>query len=358
MKHDWFYMKGADKRGPVSTSKLRELAKNGQLLPTDLVWREGMKDWKRAGKIAGLFDGTGQPTKQAAPSQQSAALTPPKRPPAPPSNLLGNVGAPKRPPTPPHNLVGNVAATSNPASAAKPSYKPPAVGPPPTAAPAGADGIFRCPHCRQEISNDSSVAGEVVGCPHCAREFRMAAGPMARPITTMSPTRTTTSSQRTGTRQKKPWNWKRIRTIYSLVSVGLLVLSCIICGVLSPLLPVTGLEINGDQATLTYLITYDQRMRLEVMGLAERIHDAATKHPEVKTIHVYIELYVSTVVDRFGNPKPLDEKDGPHIVDADEVRKYTDWSWYRDHEELTLGLWIYQAVKGHPNIFPELLSGK
>ncbi|MGH9351713.1 MAG: DUF4339 domain-containing protein, partial [Terriglobia bacterium] len=86
MKHDWFYMQGADKHGPVSSSKLRELAQSGQLLPTDLVWREGMKDWKRARKIEGLFDGKPDATNQRG---ATVAGSPKTRPPTPPGNVLG-----------------------------------------------------------------------------------------------------------------------------------------------------------------------------------------------------------------------------------------------------------------------------
>jgi hypothetical protein len=39
VSNNWFYMKGADKHGPVSSQRLKELVQSGQLLPTDLVWR-------------------------------------------------------------------------------------------------------------------------------------------------------------------------------------------------------------------------------------------------------------------------------------------------------------------------------
>ncbi len=161
MKHDWFYMKGADK--------------HGQLLPTDLVWREGMEDWKRARRVDGLFDGSSStaPSNVAASTPASAASQK-KRPPAPPGNLLGSAELNKRP-APPR---GNLARSAEPVTAPKPTTAPPTghraapatnyrpsppstAGDPPVAALAGTDGIFNCPNCRQEISNDPSVAGEV-----------------------------------------------------------------------------------------------------------------------------------------------------------------------------------------------------
>jgi hypothetical protein len=36
-----------EKRGPVSDHELKRLASEGTLKPTDLIWREGMSDWKQ-----------------------------------------------------------------------------------------------------------------------------------------------------------------------------------------------------------------------------------------------------------------------------------------------------------------------
>lgn len=55
MAHKWHYAKGGEKHGPISAAQLKELAKTGQLAPDDLVWREDMKEWKKAGTVKGLF---------------------------------------------------------------------------------------------------------------------------------------------------------------------------------------------------------------------------------------------------------------------------------------------------------------
>jgi hypothetical protein len=55
MGQQWHYSKGGKQHGPVSDSELRQLANEGTLLPSDLVWREGMQEWNRADFIKGLF---------------------------------------------------------------------------------------------------------------------------------------------------------------------------------------------------------------------------------------------------------------------------------------------------------------
>jgi len=52
----WFYTAGEKQAGPVPSFELRELALSGQLRPTDLVFKEGARDWIPARDVAGLFD--------------------------------------------------------------------------------------------------------------------------------------------------------------------------------------------------------------------------------------------------------------------------------------------------------------
>ena len=51
---EWYYKDG-QRVGPVSSTKLRELAKSGQLQPNDLVWRQDLNQWVQAGTVDGLF---------------------------------------------------------------------------------------------------------------------------------------------------------------------------------------------------------------------------------------------------------------------------------------------------------------
>jgi hypothetical protein len=55
MAREWYYMKNGDTHGPITGTKLKVLALAGRLLPTDLVWKEGMSGFKPARKVQGLF---------------------------------------------------------------------------------------------------------------------------------------------------------------------------------------------------------------------------------------------------------------------------------------------------------------
>ncbi len=55
MSAEWHYSIDGEKIGPVSNQDLRELYTDGILQPTDLVWTEGMPDWKPAAQVPGLF---------------------------------------------------------------------------------------------------------------------------------------------------------------------------------------------------------------------------------------------------------------------------------------------------------------
>ena len=70
MSKNWHYATNGEKHGPVSAAQLKELATTGQLSPDDLVWREDMKEWRKASTVKGLF-----------PEQpRSAAKSPPPPP--------------------------------------------------------------------------------------------------------------------------------------------------------------------------------------------------------------------------------------------------------------------------------------
>lgn len=55
MSEQWYYAKGGQRNGPITPDQLRQLASVGTLLPTDLVWKQGMSQWDEARKIKGLF---------------------------------------------------------------------------------------------------------------------------------------------------------------------------------------------------------------------------------------------------------------------------------------------------------------
>ena len=73
--------------GPMSTKQLMELARSDELKPTDMVARDGARNWMPAGKVKGLFGSalassqksqlTRPTTVAAEPSTQEAAAAPP-----------------------------------------------------------------------------------------------------------------------------------------------------------------------------------------------------------------------------------------------------------------------------------------
>lgn len=50
----WYYAIGREQNGPVSRDELVDLAESGALRPDDLVWVEGMSEWKPSGSIPEL----------------------------------------------------------------------------------------------------------------------------------------------------------------------------------------------------------------------------------------------------------------------------------------------------------------
>lgn len=53
----WFYAHEGERTGPVNLAELRSKASEGALHPRfDMVWTQGMEEWKPAGEIEGLFE--------------------------------------------------------------------------------------------------------------------------------------------------------------------------------------------------------------------------------------------------------------------------------------------------------------
>jgi hypothetical protein len=53
---EWHYTKDKQPHGPVNSTQLKALAARGQLLPTDLVWKDGMTQWVPAATLKSMFD--------------------------------------------------------------------------------------------------------------------------------------------------------------------------------------------------------------------------------------------------------------------------------------------------------------
>ena len=59
MGHRWFLTRdGKQRHGPFSDSQLRQMASQGKLLPSDLLWRDESAQWVSASSVGGLFPET------------------------------------------------------------------------------------------------------------------------------------------------------------------------------------------------------------------------------------------------------------------------------------------------------------
>ena len=89
---NWFIQQGEQRLGPMPLEALQNMAANGQVSPSDLVWTDGMASWQTAGSQPWYFSAAAPapPTGMAfggyAPANSSAyGIAPPPKPP----NLLG-----------------------------------------------------------------------------------------------------------------------------------------------------------------------------------------------------------------------------------------------------------------------------
>ena len=80
----WYYAKDGQQNGPVTTEEITRLVATGTITAKDLVWRDGMTDWKPAGELPEL-----------APKPAATPIMPPPVA-APPSASAGS-GARTRP---------------------------------------------------------------------------------------------------------------------------------------------------------------------------------------------------------------------------------------------------------------------
>ena len=78
---EWYYALGNQQKGPVSLETLQRLASMGKLQRTDMVWREGMPQWKPASQVAGVFAEVEVPSvrRRAADEDEDDDDRPPRR---------------------------------------------------------------------------------------------------------------------------------------------------------------------------------------------------------------------------------------------------------------------------------------
>lgn len=55
MSDTWYYTRSGQQLGPVPFQQLQAMVGAGQLMPADMVWKDGMPDWVQAGTVPALF---------------------------------------------------------------------------------------------------------------------------------------------------------------------------------------------------------------------------------------------------------------------------------------------------------------
>ncbi len=114
----WYYAVDDQEHGPVTSAQLKSLAEAGKLKPDDLVWREGLDDWKPAREVSGLFAG----------GQKAAPRT--TEPAAPPPSAASPITAPARSPAEKPTAVPKLEPVGSDASMPSPDPRHPIDGPP------------------------------------------------------------------------------------------------------------------------------------------------------------------------------------------------------------------------------------
>ena len=76
---DWFYAKHGKQEGPVTLAVLKAKFESGEIVETDLVWREGMAEWLGAGNVPELAAAEAAPT-EVVPSNGDSGLGTPVGP--------------------------------------------------------------------------------------------------------------------------------------------------------------------------------------------------------------------------------------------------------------------------------------
>jgi hypothetical protein len=75
MAHKWYYATDGEELGPFTREEFQKHADTGKLTPTDLVWREGLSEWKLASSLKGLFEPGDNPERATMKDQVESAKT-------------------------------------------------------------------------------------------------------------------------------------------------------------------------------------------------------------------------------------------------------------------------------------------
>ncbi len=75
MAAEWYYASGGQQLGPVNTEELRAALRDGNVKPSDLVWKEGMPDWAPAATVS-VLKSAQAPAPQPKPRPQATTSAP------------------------------------------------------------------------------------------------------------------------------------------------------------------------------------------------------------------------------------------------------------------------------------------
>ena len=77
----WYFAKNGVQMGPIGIDELKAKLASGEVSGTDMVWREGMPDWRKAGEVQELAVISAAP-QQVVPQPTLSASNSPYSPPA------------------------------------------------------------------------------------------------------------------------------------------------------------------------------------------------------------------------------------------------------------------------------------
>ncbi len=72
----WYVARDGKRFGPIEDSKFNDLVKRGQVQGTDLIWRQGFKDWVEAKNVPGLLTGTAELSQKTEPVLSTQSESP------------------------------------------------------------------------------------------------------------------------------------------------------------------------------------------------------------------------------------------------------------------------------------------
>jgi hypothetical protein len=99
---DWYFLRDGGQFGPLSWQDLWRHGQKGELRPADLVWTEGMPEWRTAAAIPGLFPAAQPPQvqPQPAPVPQRVSAPAPQAAPTPQASPQSQPYQPQAAPAP------------------------------------------------------------------------------------------------------------------------------------------------------------------------------------------------------------------------------------------------------------------